>query len=172
MFDDLRGLKKQFKINRGIERQKLFSYMDSHGYTRLRSIKKRVPYLIQMEEELDMPSEFLTQYGLVRGMVEGYSLVYAEVYTNWVEDDVIVILGKEFADGTGIWNIIKIECKPSLRNSTLSIDTDGSVLFTSSQLNVQSINTYSNALSSFEIDSLYRSTPFNMEFNQTWSSIE
>ena len=168
MFDDLKGLKKQFKMNRRIERQRLFSYMDSHGYTRLRSIKKRVPYLLEAEEVLDIPSEFLTRYDLVRGMVEGYSLIYAEEYTNWVEDDVIVILGKELADGTGICDIIKIECKPNVRSSTLSIDTDGSVWFTSSQSNVRNISLNCNSLDIFEIDSSYRSTTFNMEFGQIW----
>lgn len=176
MFDDLKGLKKQFKMCREIDRGRLFSYMDSHGYIRLRSIKKRVPYLIQTEEELGVPSEFLTRYGLVRGMVEAYALVYAEEYTNWVED-VIVILGKELADGTGICNIIKIECKPNVRSSTLSIDTDGSVWLTSTPTNTtnlfqecRSLDMSREGLSGL-VSSMRTSMAFDMEYGQVWTTL-
>lgn len=172
MFDDLKGLKKQFKTNRGIERQKLFSYMDSHGYTRLRSIKKRVPYLLETEEVLDIPNEFLTRYGLDRGIIESYEWIYAEEYTNWTEYDVIVILGKPLTDGSGVCNIIKIECKPSLRSSSLSIDREGSIWFTSTPPNLRNIGAECNALGGVEVDELLRSTAFNIDFNQLWTSTD
>ena len=128
MFDDLKGLKKQFKMNRGIERQKLLSYMYSHGYTRFKNTKKRVSYLLESEEFLGVPDEFLTRYGLVRGMVESYEWIYVERYTDWANDNVIIVLGKPVADGSGICNIIKIKCEPYTRTSVSSVvEREGSV---------------------------------------------
>ena len=49
MFDDLKGLKKRFKLKMTVTRENLFDYMYRHGYDRISTVKKRVWYLLDME---------------------------------------------------------------------------------------------------------------------------
>jgi hypothetical protein len=138
MFDDLRGLKKRFKLNMTVTRENLFEYMWEHGYGRISTVRERVSYLLSTEETLDRRPYFMEKNDLTKGTIEQYEVIYREVYYNG-EEHIIVLLGKPLHDESGDCDIIKLKCEPRASRVISSHDLDGSIWITSRETDMNNM---------------------------------